>query len=99
MFVVANVAFQPWDLSEDVMIRISASGTEVMGYRYAITGACNGCQLCEFLAVSNFARLPGTDRFHVTKQPESWEELYQCEEAYERCHQQGIRREIVPPRS
>jgi|GEM_PF-2482580 len=81
------------------MIRVSGSSAETIGYQFVVDGGCNGCRLCEFLAVNNFARIPGAHRFQMTKQPESWEELYQCEEAYERCHQQGIHRTSIPPRS
>ncbi|MEX0601805.1 MAG: ferredoxin [Bacteroidota bacterium] len=69
----------------------SAVGTVV----YRVEGDCNGCQLCEFLAVNNFGRIAGTNIFTVVKQPETWEELEQCKEAFERCQMHGIKQEIL----
>ncbi len=59
-------------------------------YTYAVVGTCNGCQLCEFLAVNNFARSGGGKAFNVIHQPETWEEKEQCQEAFERCPLHGI---------
>ena len=59
-------------------------------YDYHVVRECNGCQLCGFLAVNNFARFKGTNRFEAVKQPRSWEEKEQCFEAMERCPLHGI---------
>ncbi len=61
-------------------------------YTYSVFGGCNGCQLCEFLAVGNFAQVPGEQRFQVVRQPVTWEEKEQCHEAMERCPLHGISR-------
>ena len=61
-------------------------------YVYSVVGECNGCGLCEFLAVDNFARTTGERMFQVVKQPVTWEEKEQCQEAMERCPLQGITR-------
>ncbi len=57
---------------------------------YSVVGKCNGCQLCEYLAVSNFARDRGSSGFQVVRQPVTWEEKEQCQEAMERCPLHGI---------
>jgi ferredoxin len=57
---------------------------------YSVVGACNGCQLCEFLAVNNFARVRRGSEFEVVRQPVTWEEKEQCQEAMERCPLRGI---------
>ncbi len=59
-------------------------------YQYKVVGKCNGCQLCEFLAVNNFARTGKGPTFRVVQQPETWEEKEQCQEAFERCPIHGI---------
>jgi ferredoxin len=59
---------------------------------YSIVGECNGCQLCEYLAVDNFARGRGSRGFEVVRQPITWEEKEQCQEAMERCPLHGIAR-------
>ncbi len=59
-------------------------------YSYTVSGECNGCQLCEYLAVENFARVPGKKGYHVVRQPVTWEEKEQCQEAMERCPLHGI---------
>jgi ferredoxin len=61
-------------------------------YVYTVVGNCNGCQLCEFLAVENFGLIPGSKKFKVVKQPITWEEKEQCQEAMERCPLGGISR-------
>ncbi len=61
-------------------------------YVYAVEGKCNGCQLCEFLAINNFARVTGGTGFQVVRQPVTWEEKEQCYEAMERCPLHGIHR-------
>ena len=61
-------------------------------YAYTVVGECNGCGLCEYLAVDNFARLFGEKGFRVVKQPVTWEEKEQCQEAMERCPLHGITR-------
>ncbi|HEY6952085.1 MAG TPA: ferredoxin [Bacteroidota bacterium] len=61
-------------------------------YLYAVAGECNGCQLCEFLAVNNFERMRGGRGFTVTHQPVTWEEKEQCQEAMDRCPVHGITR-------
>lgn len=63
--------------------------------RYSVSPGCNGCRLCEYLALNNFGQLAGEGRYVVVKQPETWEEEEQCLEALERCHRQVIRREMV----
>lgn len=67
-------------------------------YVYSIAGGCNGCQLCEYLAVDNFGQVAGEKRFHVVKQPVTWEEKEQCQEAMERCPLHGIVRtdRVIP---
>ncbi len=64
-------------------------------YQYKVAGKCNGCQLCEYLAVNNFARVGKGHAFKVVHQPQSWEEKEQCQEAFERCPVQGIARTEV----
>jgi ferredoxin len=64
-------------------------------YQYKVEGKCNGCQLCEFLAVSNFGRATKGQGFTVVRQPETWEEKEQCQEAFERCPLHGIVRSEV----
>ena len=61
-------------------------------YSYTVEGECNGCQLCEFLAVDNFAQVRKGEGFEVVKQPVTWEEKEQCHEAFERCPLHGIAR-------
>jgi len=63
---------------------------------YSVAGDCNGCQLCEYLAVDNFARIRGGTGFDVVKQPVTWEEKEQCQEAMERCPLHGIVRTEAP---
>lgn len=67
-------------------------------YIYTVVGECNGCQLCEFLAVNNFAQVRRGRSFEVVRQPVSWEEKEQCQEAFERCPLHGITRteSVVP---
>lgn len=64
-------------------------------YQYSVVGKCNGCQLCEFLAVENFARVGKGRAFQVVHQPVTWEEKEQCQEAFERCPLHGITRTEV----
>ena len=64
-------------------------------YIYKVVGECNGCQLCEFVALNNFARIRGKIGFEVVRQPKNWEEKEQCFEAMERCPLHGIVREEV----
>jgi ferredoxin len=64
-------------------------------YRYSVEGQCNGCQLCEFLAVNNFASTDQGQTFKVAHQPSTWEEKEQCLEAFERCPIHGISRTEV----
>jgi len=59
-------------------------------FSYSVAGNCNGCQLCEYLAVNNFAKSTIGNGFVVVKQPETWEEKEQCQEAMERCPLHGI---------
>jgi len=59
-------------------------------YVYSVVGKCNGCQLCEYLATDNFSKNRGADSFGVVKQPVTWEEKEQCQEAMERCPLHGI---------
>jgi ferredoxin len=59
-------------------------------YIYSVVGKCNGCQLCEYLAVDNFARIREGRSFEVVRQPVTWEEKEQCYEAMERCPLHGI---------
>lgn len=59
-------------------------------YVYTVVGECNGCQLCEFLALNNFERVHGGKGFTVVRQPVTWEEKEQCQEAMERCPVCGI---------
>ena len=59
-------------------------------YDYTVVGKCNGCGLCEYLAVDNFAQMSGKKDFRVVKQPVTWEEKEQCHEALERCPLHGI---------
>ncbi len=61
-------------------------------YLYSVAGECNGCGLCEYLAVDNFAKPMGERGYHVVKQPVTWEEKEQCHEAMERCPLHGIAR-------
>jgi len=61
-------------------------------FAYRVAGTCDGCRLCAFLAVNNFARIGNGPRHRVVKQPENWEEREQCLEAYERCPYHGIER-------
>ena len=61
-------------------------------YVYTVQGKCNGCQLCEYLAVNNFARTRKGIGFEVVRQPVTWEEKEQCQEAMERCPLGGITR-------
>ncbi len=61
-------------------------------YVYTVVGECNGCGLCEYLAVDNFARMTGNRNFQVVRQPVTWEEKEQCQEAMERCPLRGITR-------
>jgi len=63
---------------------------------YTVVGECNGCQLCEYLAVDNFARVRGSAGFEVVRQPVTWEEKEQCQEAMERCPLHGIERTERP---
>ena len=62
---------------------------------YRIVGECNGCQLCEFIAPSNFARVRGKTGFEVVQQPQTWEEREQCYEAMGHCPLRGIQRSPV----
>lgn len=64
-------------------------------YTYNVEGECNGCQLCEFLAVNNFARVRDGIGFEVVKQPVTWEEKEQCQEAMDRCPLRGIIRKAA----
>ena len=64
-------------------------------YSYAVEGECNECQLCEFLAVNNFGRAGNGRGFAVIRQPLTWEEKEQCQEAMERCPLQGITRNPI----
>jgi hypothetical protein len=59
---------------------------------YRIAPSCDGCERCEVLAHGLFARVPGTDLFRVTRQPETLEELHRCEDALGQCHMHVIRR-------
>jgi ferredoxin len=59
-------------------------------YTYEVVGKCNGCQLCEFLAVENFGETIHGKGYKVVKQPVTWEEKEQCFEAMERCPIGGI---------
>jgi len=68
-------------------------------YHYSVTSTCDCCRLCEYLATENFSQLPGLRQYHVSKQPETWEEREQCFEAMERCPRKGIRRVEVQSRS
>jgi ferredoxin len=61
-------------------------------YVYTVVGECNGCRLCEYLAVNTFSRVRGDKGFQVVKQPVTWEEKEQCYEAMERCPLHGIAR-------
>lgn len=61
-------------------------------YVYTVVGECNGCQLCEYLAVDNFAKVSAEKRFQAVRQPVTWEEKEQCQEAMERCPLHGITR-------
>lgn len=61
-------------------------------YVYTVVGECNGCGLCEYLAVDNFARMSDEPSFQVVRQPVTWEEKEQCYEAMERCPLHGITR-------
>lgn len=63
-------------------------------YIYLVEGKCNGCQLCEYLAVNNFARVRSGKGFQVVRQPVTWEEKEQCQEAMERCPLRGITRTL-----
>jgi ferredoxin len=69
-------------------------------YTYSVVGQCNGCQLCEFLAVNNFSSVRGEKGFQVVRQPVTWEEKEQCYEAMERCPLHGIVRSerVLPAR-
>lgn len=64
-------------------------------YIYSVTGECNGCQFCEYLAIENFAKVSGKNNFEVVRQPVTWEEKEQCQEAMERCPLQGITRTLT----
>ena len=64
-------------------------------YVYEVVGECNGCQLCEFLAVENFAQSAAGKQYRVVKQPVTWEEKEECFEAMERCPLGGIVRTEV----
>lgn len=66
-------------------------------YFYSVEGECNGCQLCEFLAVNNFGRAKESEGFAVVRQPVTWEEKEQCQEAMERCPLHGIARAPMIP--
>jgi ferredoxin len=62
------------------------------GIIYWVVGKCDGCRLCGYVAINNFAQLGDLPRYRVVKQPEGWEELEQCQEAYERCPYHSIER-------
>ncbi len=75
---------------ENTMINEEILNIVLKNYVYSVVGECNGCQLCEYLAVNNFARVRGGSGFEVVRQPETWEEKEQCQEAMERCSLRGI---------
>ena len=67
-------------------------------YVYTVVGECNGCQLCEYLATDNFAKVAGQRGYQTVSQPVTWEEKEQCQEAMERCPLHGITRteRVIP---
>jgi len=77
------------------MINEEILGIISKDYVYSVAGKCNGCQLCEYLAVDNFSKRRDNNGFEVVKQPVSWEEKEQCQEAMERCPLHGIERSEV----
>ncbi len=59
---------------------------------YRVAASCTGCEVCETFARGIFVRIPGTDQFRVSRQPETPKEERQCEEALEHCHMHVIRK-------